>query len=186
MARKKKPASKELNKEKTQQEEQNQEIEPQEEASCEEELKKCQEELEAQKDKYLRAVAEFENYKKRLEREKNNALIYANEAFAKDLLTVLDTFENALKSIESLDEQSEAVEKIKEGMILTYEKLLSILKKHGIEEIECEGEFNPEVHQAVTQMESDEHNSGDIVQVLQKGYKLKDRVLRASMVATCK
>jgi molecular chaperone GrpE len=162
------------------------EIKEETQNSEEDELAKCQEELEAQKDKYLRAVADFENYKKRLEKEKQNALIYANESFAKDLLTVLDTFENALKSIDSIEENSEAVEKIKEGMHLTYEQLLSILKKHGVEEVECEGEFNPEVHQAVTQMESDKHNSGDIVQVLQKGYKLKDRLLRASMVATCK
>jgi len=150
------------------------------------ELTKCQEELEAKKEQYLRAYADFENYKKRLEKEKNNALIYANEAFARDLLTVLDTFENALKSIDTIEENSEAVDKIKEGMTLTYEQLLSILKKHGVEEVESQGEFNPQFHQAVTQMESDKHNSGDVVQVLQKGYKLKDRLLRASMVATCK
>ena len=151
------------------------------------ELEQCQQELAEQKDKFLRAHADFENMKKRLEREKTNALIYANEAFAKDLLTVLDTFENALASIDKVESDSEdAVSKIKEGMILTYEQLLSILKKHGVEEVACEGEFNPEHHQAVTQMESDEHNSGEIVQVLQKGYKLRDRLLRASMVATCK
>jgi len=151
------------------------------------ELEQCQQELTEQKDKFLRAHADFENMKKRLEREKTNALIYANEAFAKDLLTVLDTFENALASIDKVESDSEdAVSKIKEGMILTYEQLLSILKKHDVEEVACEGEFNPEHHQAVTQMDSDKHKSGDIVQVLQKGYKLKDRLLRASMVATCK
>jgi len=154
--------------------------------SEENELTKCQEELEAQKDQYLRAHADFENYKKRLEKEKNNSLIYANEAFAKDLLIVLDTFENALKSVDSVEESSQAVEKIKEGMNLTYDQLLSILKKHGVEEVEASGEFNPEFHQAVTQLESNEHESGQIVQVLQKGYKLKERLLRATMVATCK
>ena len=167
------------------------ELETQEESSEEtqeaSELEKCQQELAEQKDKFLRAHADFENMKKRLEKEKTNALIYANEAFAKDLLTVLDTFENALASIDKVESDSEdAVNKIKEGMTLTYEQLLSILKKHGVQEVECEGEFNPEHHQAVTQMDSDEHKSGDIVQVLQKGYKLKDRLLRASMVATCK
>jgi len=149
-------------------------------------LLECQKELEEQKDKYLRAYAEFENYKKRLEKEKVNSLAYANESFARDLLTVLDTFENALKSIESVEENKESIEKIKEGMALTYEQLLSILKKNGVEEIECKGEFDPNYHQVVTQMDSDKHESGDIVQVLQKGYKLKDRLLRASMVATCK
>ncbi len=149
-------------------------------------LKECQEELAKEKEKYIRAHADFENMKKRIEREKHNALIYANEAFAKDLLTVLDTFENALKSVEQVEANEEAINEIKKGMVLTYEQLLSILKKHGVEEVECEGEFNPELHQAVTQMESDEHKSGDIVQVLQKGYKLKERLLRPSMVATCK
>ncbi len=151
------------------------------------ELEQCQQELAEQKDKFLRAHADFENMKKRLEKEKTNALIYANEAFAKDLLTVLDTFENALASIDKVESNSEdAISKIKEGMVLTYEQLLSILKKHGVEEVVCEGEFNPEHHQAVTQMDSEKHNSGDIVQVLQKGYKLKERLLRPSMVATCK
>ena len=151
------------------------------------ELEQCQQELAEQKDKFLRAHADFENMKKRLEKEKSNSLIYANEAFAKDLLTVLDTFENALASIDKVESNNEdAVSKIKEGMTLTYEQLLSILNKHGVEEVESDGEFNPEYHQAITQMESDEHKSGDIVQVLQKGYKLKDRLLRASMVATCK
>ncbi len=163
--------------------EQNEQTETNEELD---ELEKCKEELAQERDKFLRAHADFENMKKRIEKEKTNALIYANEAFAKDLLTVLDTFENALKSIENIEANEQAIEEIKKGMVLTYEKLLSILKKHGVEEVESEGEFNPEIHQAVTQVESDEHNSGEIVQVLQKGYKLKDRLLRASMVSTCK
>jgi len=150
------------------------------------ELEQCQQELAEQKDKYLRAHADFENMKKRLEKEKTNALIYANEAFAKDLLSVLDTFENALKSIEQVESNDNAINEIKKGMSLTYEQLLSVLKKHGVEDVATEGEFNPEYHQAVTQMESQEHNSGDIVQVLQKGYKLKERLLRPAMVATCK
>ena len=167
------------------------EIETQEESTEEtqelSELEQCQQDLAEQKDKFLRAHADFENMRKRLEKEKTNALAYANEAFAKDLLTVLDTFENALASIDKVDNDSEdAVTKIQEGMGLTYEQLLSILKKHGVEEVQSVGEFNPEYHQAVTQMDSDKHNSGEIVQVLQKGYKLKDRLLRASMVATCK
>jgi len=173
------------NKKKRNEELENENLEA-EESSENSELEECQKELEEQKDKYLRAHADFENMKKRLEKEKNNALIYANEAFAKDLLSVLDTFENALKSVDQVEASENAIEEIKKGMVLTYEQLLSILKKHGVEEVESVGEFNPEFHQAVTQMDSDEHNSGEIVQVLQKGYKLKDRLLRPSMVATCK
>jgi len=99
---------------------------------------------------------------------------------------VLDTFENAIASIEKIEENSESVDKIKEGMVLTYEQLLSILKKHGVEEVECKGEFDPNLHQVVMQVDSSDHKEGEIVQVLQKGYKLKDRLLRAAMVSSCK
>ncbi|SFV50237.1 Heat shock protein GrpE [hydrothermal vent metagenome] len=140
------------------------------------------------KDKYLRAHADFENAKRRLEKDKMNAVAYANESFAKDILAVIDSFENALNSIEGADEEhsSEVLEKMKEGVSLTYEQLRKVLEKNHIKEIVCEGEFDPEVHQAIMQVESDKHKSGDIVQVMQKGYTIKDRVLRPAMVSTCK
>ena len=140
------------------------------------------------KDKYLRAHADFENSKRRLEKDKMNAVSYANESFAKDILAVMDSFENALSSIESADEEnsSEVLEKMKEGVNLTYEQLKKILEKNHIKEVECEGEFNPEVHQAIMQVESDAHEVGDVVQVMQKGYMIKDRILRPAMVSTCK
>jgi len=140
------------------------------------------------KDKYLRAHADFENAKKRLEKDKMNAVAYANESFAKDILAVIDSFENAISSIEGANEEnsSEVLEKMKEGVNLTYNQLKKILEKNHIKEIDCEGEFNPEVHQAIMQVESDEHKPGDVVQVIQKGYTIKDRVLRPAMVSTCK
>ncbi len=140
------------------------------------------------KDKYLRAHADFENAKKRLEKDKMNAVSYANESFAKDILAVLDSFDNALSSIESAEGEnsSEVLEKMKEGVTLTYNQLKKILEKNQIKEIDCKGEFNPEVHQAIMQVESDEHEAGDVVQVMQKGYTIKDRVLRPAMVSTCK
>ena len=155
--------------------------------NLEEELKKCQEALKEKENEYLRAYADLENTKKRLQKEKEEAIMYSNEKFASDLLVVLDTFENALNSLDKIDTTNEdAIEKIKEGMSLTYEQLLSVLKKHGVEEIVCENEFDPHLHQAVMQEESDKHESGEIVKVLQKGYKLKNRLLRAAMVSTCK
>ena len=140
------------------------------------------------KDKYLRAHADFENSKRRLEKDKMNAVSYANESFAKDILAVIDSFENALASIESADEEnsSEVLKQMKEGVNLTYEQLKKILEKNHIKEVDCSGEFNPEVHQAIMQVESDEHNEGDVVQVMQKGYTIKDRILRPAMVSTCK
>jgi len=140
------------------------------------------------KDKYLRAHADFENTKKRLEKDKMNAVSYANESFAKDILAVMDSFENALASMESAGEEnaSEVLEKMKEGVNLTHEQLKKILEKNHIKEVSCEGEFDPEVHQAIMQVESDAHETGEIVQVMQKGYMIKDRVLRPAMVSTCK
>jgi molecular chaperone GrpE len=138
------------------------------------------------KDKYLRAHADFENSKKRLEKDKMNAVSYANESFAKDILAVMDSFENALASMEESEDSSEVLEKMKEGVNLTHEQLKKVLEKNHIKAVECEGEFNPEVHQAIMQVESDAHETGDIVQVMQKGYTIKDRVLRPAMVSTCK
>jgi len=152
---------------------------------CEEALEACRKEAEEYKDKYLRAHADFDNMKKRLEKDKATAVAFANESFATDLLSVIDTFENALFTIDQI-EGDEAVEKIREGMALTYEQLLKVLQKHGVEEIANEGVFDPHVHQVVQQVESDAHEKNEIVQVLQKGYKLKDRVLRPSMVSTSK
>jgi len=165
--------------EETAQEGENQEVDPLEAAKAE---------AAEYKDKYIRAHADFENAKKRLEKDKANAVAYANESFAKDILAVIDSFEQALASIEGADEEhsGEVLEKMKEGVKLTYEQLKKVLEKHQIKEIDCEGEFDPEVHQAIMQVESDTHESGDIVQVMQKGYTIKDRVLRPAMVSTCK
>ena len=151
-------------------------------------LETAQAEATEYKDKYLRAHADFENTKRRLEKDKTNAVSYANESFAKDILAVMDSFENALTSIEGVDEAnaSEVLEKMKEGVTLTYEQLKKILEKNSIKEVGCEGEFDPEVHQAIMQVESDAHEVGDVVQVMQKGYTIKERVLRPAMVSTCK
>ena len=138
------------------------------------------------KDKFLRAHADFENSKRRLEKDKMNAVSYANESFAKDILAVMDSFDNALASMQGSEESSEVLEKMQEGVNLTFDQLKKILEKNSIKEISCEGEFDPEVHQAIMQIESENHEVGDVVQVMQKGYTIKDRVLRPAMVSTCK
>ncbi len=145
-------------------------------------------EVQEYKDKYLRAYADFENTKKRLEKDKITAVAYANSSFAKDLLSVMDSFDGALASIDIINakEHSEVLASIKEGISKTHEQLKKILEKHGISEIVCEGCLNPDVHQAIMQIEDDEKTSGEIVQVLQKGYMMKDQVLRPAMVSTAK
>jgi molecular chaperone GrpE len=155
---------------------------------CEAELVEAKAALAEAEEKVLRIHADFENSKKRLAKDKAMAVSYANESFAADMLTILDSFESAFGSLDQIDpdDAAEAIGKIKEGMELTYNQTLNVLKKHGVEEVAGEGEFDPEVHQAIMQIESDEHEAGHVVQVMQKGYKMKDRTLRAAMVSTAK
>ena len=175
------------NLEESQTEEVSQEQEQTEETFEVDPLETAQAEAAEYKDKYLRAHADFENSKRRLEKDKMNAVSYANESFAKDILAVMDSFENALASMEnSAEDSSEVLENMKEGVNLTFEQLKKILEKNSIKEVSCEGEFDPEVHQAIMQVESDDHEVGDVVQVMKKGYTIKDRILRPAMVSTCK
>lgn len=146
----------------------------------------CEEKLKAAEDKYLRAYAEFENIKKRLEKEKYQAIEFASEKFAKDLLAPIDTLEFAIASANSDAEPAELVSKIKEGLELTIKNFKGVFEKHGIELVEADGEFDPNLHDAVMQLNSEEHNDGHIVQTLQKGYKYKERLLRPAMVSICK
>lgn len=138
-------------------------------------------ELKKSEDKYLRVFSEFENYKKRLEKEKFQAIEFACESFGKDLLPILDNLQMAINSANNSN--SEELKQLKEGVELTLKNFLSMLAKNGIEKISTENGFDPNLHEAVMKVDSDEVESGEIVQVLQEGYKLKDRVLRATMVS---
>lgn len=140
--------------------------------------------IRALEEKYIRAYAEFDNVKKRLEREKYQSLEYANEQILKDFLPILDTLESALESTKNDD--SEAMAKIREGIQLTIDNFLKAFSKHSVERISTEGEFDPNVHNAIMQIKSEGKADGEIAQVIQKGYKYKDRVIRPSMVAITK
>ncbi len=153
------------------------------EESLEEKIARLEEELKQSEEKYLRVHADFENIKKRLEREKYQAIDYASEKFAKDLLTPIDTLEMALNSANADIDASELLKKLKEGIELTIKNFNTTFEKHNITKIETDGEFDPNFHNAVMQVDSENHESGQIVQELQKGYKLKDRLLRPSMVS---
>ena len=151
--------------------------------SLEEKVARLESELKESEEKFLRAYADFENMKKRLEKENYQAIDYASEKFAKDLLTPLDTLEMALNSAKADVDANELLEKLKEGIELTLKNFITTFEKHNITKVETDGEFDPNVHNAVMQVDSAEHNSGQIVQELQKGYVLKDRLLRPSMVS---
>ncbi len=117
-----------------------------------------------------------------MEKEKLSAMAYANESFAKDLLDVLDALEAAV-NVECQDEISL---KIKEGVQNTLDLFLKKLEKHGVALIKDEKEFDPNLHEAMFHVDSENHQSGEVVQVLQKGYKIADRVIRPTKVSVAK
>jgi molecular chaperone GrpE len=147
-----------------------------------------EEKLKEAEDKYLRVHADFENIKKRLEKEKYNAIDYASEKFAKDLLAPIDSLEMALAAEEAAKDMpsDELLAKLKEGVELTIKNFYTAFEKHDITVVETDGEFDPNFHDAVMQIDSPDHEDGHIVQRLQKGYKLKERLLRPAMVSICK
>lgn len=148
----------------------------------EDEMGILQAEVSTLKDKYARVHADFENIKKRLEREKYQALEYAQEKFAKDLIPVVDALGMAIEATKTEADASELLEKLTEGVELTMKQFLTILEKHGITQVSEEEPFDPNVHHAVQQMDSDQHESGEIVNTFQKGYRYKERTLRDAMV----
>jgi molecular chaperone GrpE len=133
-------------------------------------------------DKFLRTHADFENIKKRLEKEKYNAIDYASEKFAKDLLAPIDALQMAILSTNSDIEPAELVDKLKEGIELTVKAFNKAFEKHDITEVEY-AEFNPDYHNAVMKVDNEDVESGEIVMVMQKGYIFKDRLLREAMVS---
>ena len=157
--------------------------EEQKDESLEDIISKLEEDLKQSEEKFLRVHADFENIKKRLEREKYQAIDYASEKFAKDLLTPLDTLEMALASANVDLSAEELLPKLKEGIELTIKSFITTFEKHNITKVDTTGEFDPNMHNAVMQVDSQNHESGQIVSELQKGYILKDRLLRPSMVS---
>ena len=144
-----------------------------------EEIQQLQLKANENEEKYLRLYAEFENYKRRIQKENETNKTYQSQRVLTDILPTIDNIERALQ-IEGDDESFKSLQK---GVQMVHESLLRALKDNGLEEIESEGQaFDPNFHRAVFQDDNPDFKSGDITQELQKGYKLKDRVLRPSMV----
>ena len=136
--------------------------------------------LKEKDERYLRMYAEFENYKKRTEKEKQNTALYAKADVVEMLLPVIDSMENAI-AIETADEN------LKQGISLMFEQVRIFLEKNGVEEIGKVGEeFNPELHDAISIQEVENANSGELISVFRKGYKIKDRIIRHAMVIVAK
>jgi molecular chaperone GrpE len=128
-------------------------------------------------DSYLRLAADFDNYRKRVAREQVELTSRANERLLNELLPVLDDLERAL---EAAAEHEEA--KLEEGVRLVHRSLLGLVERHGLSEIETDGAFDPHVHEALLAQPGEGAEEGSVLQVLQKGYRLGDKVLRPARV----
>lgn len=143
---------------------------------------KTEEKTDDGNEKYVRLMAEFQNYKKRVAKEKNDIREYATEKLVMELLPVLDNFERALAASAEDDPAGYA-----KGMELIFTQMVTELQKSGLTEVEAEGQdFDPTKHNAVMTEENEELESGKVSKVLQKGYALNDKVIRPSMVAVTK
>ena len=150
--------------------------------AVENEFDLLQGELTALKDKYARVHADFENIKKRLEREKYTAVEYANEKFAKDMIPVMDSLQGAMNSASTDADKAELFDKLKEGIELTQKQFITSLEKHGVTMVSHDEPFDPNIHNAVQSVDSEDVEPGQIVQTFQTGYKYKNRPLREAMV----
>lgn len=144
-------------------------------------ISELEQQLKTQEDKYLRAYAEFENFKRRKNEEILTDRKYRAQAVITDLLPALDNLERALSH--ASESNNEEVQSLTKGVLMVQESILAALKNEGVEVIEAlNATFDPTIHQAVMQENDETKESGSVIEEFQKGYKLKDRVLRPSMV----
>ncbi len=156
------------------------------EAQLRADLQQAQEEAASLKDQYLRTVADMENLRKRTQREKEELAKFANENILRDILDVVDNLERAVDHAEQA-EMGETGAGLLEGVQMTLTQFSQVLKKYGVEPVEALGKpFDPALHQAMGQLETEEHPANAVAQELQKGYTLNDRLLRPSMVMVAK
>lgn len=152
---------------------------PEENGTPNKDNEKLQNELNDLNNKYLRLAADFDNYRKRQATERESLLKYGAEDTLKKLITVLDTFERARKSVLDMTE----CEKVKESYEVGIKQLYDTLDKIGLKKIEAKGEeFDPNLHEAVMQTPTNEHPANSVIDELQTGYKLFDKVLRPTFV----
>ncbi len=147
------------------------------------EVVRLTDEVAALKDRLLRAAAETENVRRRLEREKTDASTYAMTSFARDLLGVAD---NLARAVAALPADAPEFAAVKTGIAATERELTTVLTRHGITRVEADGKLDPNRHQAMIEVESDTHAPGAIVAELQAGYTIKDRLLRPALVSVAK
>lgn len=149
----------------------------------ENEVEKLRAELEEMKDKYLRQAAEFDNFKRRNAKERIEMIQTAGKEVITELLDVLDDSERAQKQLETTDD----IQQVREGVQLVFTKLRNTLASKGLKAMEAKGlEFNPDVHEAITEIEAGDKLKGRIVDEIQKGYYLNDKIIRFAKVVVGK
>lgn len=138
-------------------------------------------------ERLLRTTADFDNFKKRAAREKQDAIRYANEGLLEKLVPVLDNFDAALAATQTGSNDSAAAQSLQTGVSMIFQQLKKVLTDAGLEEVNATGQkFDPNLHEAVSQQESKEVPEGQVLQQLRKGYKLRDRLLRPATVVVAK
>ena len=141
------------------------------------------------KDRLLRTLAEMENLRRRTEREVADSRVYAVTTFARDILAVADNMERAMKALddEIRDKVDAGVKSLLDGVELTERELLKVMEKHGIKRLQPQGQkFDPNLHQAMFELPDPSVPAGTVVQVMQPGYTIGERVLRPALVAIAK
>ena len=155
--------------------------------SAEDRLAAVEAELAETKDRLLRALAETENVRRRMQRERDDALKYAASAFAKDLLSPVDNLRRALDAMPEAETSDPRAKSLRDGVAATERELLAAFERHGLKRIDPKGErFDHNFHQAIFEAERPDVPAGTIVEVLQPGYVLHDRLLRPAMVGVAK
>lgn len=157
------------------------------EHNVEDAFAKMKEELDQVQDRYLRLGAEFENFKKRSEKERHSAIKFANERLAEDLLPVLDHLEQAIASTNASASSDAALKNVVVGVDMVLKQFREVLAKFGLKGFDALGvKFDPNLHEALLEEVSDTIEPGWVVRELQKGYMLNDRLLRPARVAVAK
>ena len=179
--------SKEDNIDETILENNDEDVEPEEASTKETEVDILKEEIKTLKEEKIRVLAEMENLRKRFEREKIDSIKYGSVNFARDVLSPGDNLERALSVINEEEEQSQSIKNLIEGLLMVKKELLTALEKNGIIKIDAlDKKFDPNLHQAMMEIENDDLDEGVVVQEIQTGYMMHDRLLRPAMVGVSK
>ena len=164
-------------------------VEPKEKKDSPAKEESTENKLKAAEEKLLRAMAETENQRKRFDKERQEAFEFGGFNFARESLSLLDNIDRAINSFKNDDalKNNKDLDKIIEGIEIVKKDLVSIFKKNSIETIEClNKKFDPNFHQAMLEIEDDTKEAGTVIQEMQKGYMMKDRLLRPSLVGVTK